>query len=163
MITIDLVTQEATKGRGLWIGMFVPAGHGELTSLHVTLAHLGKSKNGERAHHAAMIVGGLAVGAQELEVWTWGQARLDQFAGCARVVLLESFALLALQRELCFAISAEPSLKIDRTFHFHPHLTLAKHAADQPVTLHRRARQRVTLPTISLVCGEGRVDYKLGT
>lgn len=157
---IDLVSQQAAAGRGLWIGMYVPDGHGDLTGLHITLAHLGKTKNGPRALLADAILERIRW-PSAIEAFTWGQARLDQWAGAVSVVLLEGADLHALRAGLVSELAKAPGLAPDRRFAFHPHLTLASHAKDAVIELRRRARQQVTLPALSLVCGEGRVDYRL--
>ena len=167
------VAEAAAQGRGLWIGMFVRPdyvtshdGTGLTTPLynrHVTLAHLGKKKDARRAAIAAEACWHVAAGWPRGPVVaaTWGQARLDQYAGCVSVLLLESAALHELHGAVARAL-AHRDLAPDRTFGFHPHLTLASHAKDAVIELRRRARQQVTFPALSLVCGDGRVDYPLG-
>ena len=156
MTPLELVVARAAAGRGLWIGAF------EATGLHVTLAHLGKKKDGSRAERAAEACQRVAAQhGKPIKAQTWGQARLDQYAGCVSVLLLESADLYILRTRIVEELWKQ-AVQTDRSFAFHPHLTVARHGKDEPVTLLRRARQSVVFPALSLVCGAEPVDYPLG-
>jgi 2'-5' RNA ligase len=177
------VAEAAAQGRGLWVGIYVgvdsssakrpsdglrsaalaPFHTQSLEGLHVTLAHLGKKKDAKRAEIAAEACWHVAAGwpSGPVVAATWGQARLDQYTGCVCALLLEGEAPHQLHAAVARAL-AHRDLTPDRTFGFHPHLTLYRHAKDAVIELRRRARQQVTFPALSLVCGDGRVDYPLG-
>lgn len=159
---LDQIMDAAAKGRGLWVGAFVE-GAAEPSTLHLTLAHLGKRKDRARAASAADACWHLAAGwpSGPVEAATWGQARLDQYAGCVTALLISSNVLHVLHDVLISAL-VDRDLIPDNSFDFHPHLTVSRHDADAVIELRRHARQKFTFPTISLVCGDGRADYTLG-
>jgi len=158
---IDLVAEQASAGRGLWIGLFVDPTH-ELAGQHLTLAHLGKREGAARALRAHDACVNLVANwnGGPIEAATWGQARLDQYAGCASVILLEVVVLRDF-REMLLGNLLAKQLTADHRYEFHPHLTIGKHGKDEPVILRARARQVIPLSLLRLVCGESHVNYTL--
>lgn len=178
---IEDLYKNAAAGRGLWAGLFPskqptlpPAWtlrhRRDLTlpppeePAHVTLAHFGRKVQPSTVERVliacsrTMEVNGVGI----KHATPWAVARMDQSKGSVIAILLEGDGLHQFRGHLVNQVQ-RIGLRVDATFAFHPHLTIARLATNAEASIPRFGRgEQLLFPELTIVCGEARVVMSFG-
>lgn len=161
----EALFEGAAAGRGFWAGLFpvTPSDPMLPPKGHVTLAHFGRDVSREIVEGVIGACRGLLAMRPPgpIVARSWGQARLDQSRSSVLALLLDGAELEELRQALVVACRGAGA-QVDDRFAFHPHITIQRSSSRLPVTIRTGRRMEVRLGTLSLVCGNGCLDFSLG-